>query len=134
MSKRRAACCCGQLRLECEGEPFRVSVCHCRECQRRTGSAFGYQARFPREQVTHIEGDRTAYRRVADSGNAVTMHFCPRCGSTVYWELESMPEVIAVAAGAFADADFPAPAFSFWEQHKHAWIDSFVDLPLNHSA
>ena len=56
MTTREAQCSCGQLRLTCEGEPVRISICHCLDCQRRTGSVFGTQARFPRGQVTRIEG------------------------------------------------------------------------------
>ena len=48
MVVRRAECACGQLSAVCSGEPMRVSVCHCLACKRRTGSAFSYNARFPR--------------------------------------------------------------------------------------
>ncbi|MCI0429141.1 MAG: GFA family protein, partial [Rhodospirillales bacterium] len=109
MTTRRASCCCGQLRLTCEGEPVRVSICHCLECQRRTGSVFGTQARFERAQVTAIEGRAAQYVRVGDEGNAITFHFCRECGSTVYWVLSGAPDLVAVAVGAFADPGFPAP-------------------------
>ena len=68
---RRAACSCGQLRLEIEGEPSRVSMCHCLECQRRTGAVISNQARFHREQIT-FAGQATAWSRKAESGNALT--------------------------------------------------------------
>jgi len=87
---RRAACSCGQLHLTIEGEPSRISMCHCLECQRRTGAVIGNQARFRREQVT-FAGKSTAWMRTAESGNALTFHFCPTCGSTVYWESEGFP-------------------------------------------
>ena len=58
MTTRQASCSCGQLSVTCEGEPVRISICHCNACQKRTGSVFGTQARFPREQVT-IEGRST---------------------------------------------------------------------------
>ncbi|HMF21145.1 MAG TPA: GFA family protein [Pseudolabrys sp.] len=87
MTTRRAACSCGQLHLTIEGEPSRISMCHCLECQRRTGAAISNQARFRREQVT-FAGKSAAWMRTAESGNALTFHFCPTCGSTVYWEGE----------------------------------------------
>jgi hypothetical protein len=119
--RRQASCSCGQLHLSCEGEPVRVSLCHCHACQRRTGSAFGVQARFPREQV-RIEGRSTAFVRVGDSGNPITFHFCPHCGTTVYWELKQLPDFVAVAFGAFADNKFPAPKISVYEDFAHAWV------------
>lgn len=120
MSLRVATCVCGQLRLEVQGEPARVSMCHCFDCQRRTGSAYGVQARFAREQVS-VEGEHEVYERTGDSGGTVTMSFCPRCGSTVFWELDGMPGAIAIAVGAFADPSFPAPTFSVYEDRAHAW-------------
>jgi hypothetical protein len=116
-----AACSCGQLRVTVEGEPLRVSVCHCLACQRRTGSAFGFQARFPRDRVS-IEGDSREYVRISDEGEPRTFNFCPECGGTVYYVLGSAPDVVAVPVGAFADPGFPEPGRSVWESRKHAWV------------
>lgn len=69
MTTREAACGCGQLRITCEGEPVRISVCHCLDCQRRTGSPFGFSTHYPRGQVTSIEGRASRFVRTADSGN-----------------------------------------------------------------
>ncbi len=107
MTTRRAACSCGQLNLTIEGEPVRISMCHCLECQRRTGAVISNQARFRREQIT-FAGKATAWTRTAESGNALTFHFCPTCGSTVYWEGEGFPGYVAVAIGTFADPSLPA--------------------------
>ncbi len=120
MTTRRASCSCGQLALSTEGEPIRISICHCLACQQRTGSAFGVQARFPRDKV-RIEGRSTPYVRTADSGNRVTFSFCPDCGSTVYYQLDQMPDAIAVPVGAFADPTFPPPTISIYEARRHAW-------------
>jgi hypothetical protein len=133
MRIRHATCGCGQLRLTCEGEPVRVSVCHCLECQRRTGSAFGVQARFRRERVTRIEGRAAQFSRVAESDKRIDFHFCPACGSTVYWEAEAVPDLIAVAVGAFADPDFPPPEISVWERRRHSWAVMPEDQPVQHS-
>ena len=120
MTTRRAACSCGQLRVTTEGEPTRISMCHCLDCQRRTGGTFGVQARFPEENV-QIEGPSTAYMRVSDSGNRATFHFCPTCGATVFYRLEAVPGSVAVPVGAFADPSFPPPRVSVYEERMHAW-------------
>src|SRR5271165_2321546 len=91
-------------------------MCHCFECQRRTGSTFGVQAFYPREQVRHAKGIAKRYARRADSGRTVTFNFCPECGGTVFWEPEQRPELIAVAVGMFADPDFAKPRNSVWEK------------------
>jgi hypothetical protein len=120
----RATCSCGQLQLTCEGEPVRISICHCIACQKRTGSAFGYQARFPEAQILEIRGKAKQFTRTAESGRAVTSSFCPDCGSTVYWTLEGAPGLVAVAVGSLADANFPAPRHSVYERHRHHWIST----------
>lgn len=120
MNSRQAACSCGQLSLTTRGEPIRISVCHCLECQRRTGSIFGAQARFSRDNV-EILGQSSRYHRVADSGHEITFHFCPMCGATVFYLPEAEPDTIAVPVGVFADPAFPAPRVSVYESRKHPW-------------
>ena len=127
MVTREASCNCGQLRLVAEGEPLRISVCHCLACQRRTGSAFGFQARFPRERV-QISGESREYSRLSDAGEQRTFNFCPECGATVYYGVASDPGLVAVPGGAFADPDFPAPRVSVWESRKHAWVTLPEDI------
>jgi hypothetical protein len=118
--EREAACSCGQLRVVVQGEPVRVSVCHCLACQRRTGSAFGFQARFARDRA-RIIGRGREFVRISDEGDPRTFHFCPECGATVYYVLGSAPEVVAIPVGGFADPAFPPPQFSVWEARKHPW-------------
>jgi hypothetical protein len=122
MTPRHARCSCGQLTLEVVGDPVRISVCHCLACQRRTGSAFGVQARFARDQV-QIQGRSCQYIRGGDSGQTITFHFCPDCGTTVHWALAYHPDMIVVALGAFADPMFLPPQFSVYESRRHPWVD-----------
>jgi hypothetical protein len=121
MSTRLATCACGQLTVSCAGDPTIVSLCHCLECQRRTGSTYGIAAFFPRENVT-AAGNSKAYNRASDSGFPVTFYFCPECGSTVFWKPERKPQMVAVAVGAFADPAFPAPSQAVYTQHRHRWV------------
>ncbi len=122
MAKRRASCPCGQLSITCEGEPVRISMCHCLECQKRTGSPFGVQARFQRAQVSAIEGKAAEYQRTGDEGGRITFRFCPQCGATLTWTIDNQPDLVAVAVGNFADPAFPAPRFSVYERRRHAWV------------
>jgi hypothetical protein len=131
MSNRIASCSCGQLRVTCEGEPVRISICHCLECQKRTGSVFATQARFPREHVT-IEGRTAQWARRGESGATATFHFCPTCGSTVCWLADAAPEIVYVAVGAFADPSFPPPRVSVYEERRHPWSLAADQLPLEH--
>jgi hypothetical protein len=102
-----------------EGDPVRISMCHCLACQRRTGSAFSMQARFPVDRV-RIDGRATEYVRISDEGEPRTFSFCPDCGATVYYQTD--PELIAVPIGAFADPGFPPPRISVYESRRHPWV------------
>jgi hypothetical protein len=135
---RIASCNCGQLRVTCKGpDPERISICQCNLCQKQSGSAFAIQARFPREQVT-IEGKSTAwkfpsgkpvtYRNCASAGG--TFHFCPVCGSTVYYLVDGDAARIGVKIGAFADPTFPPPIISGFEAYGHPWAMNVEALPM----
>lgn len=119
MPTHHAACSCGQLTLVAHCDPVGVSMCHCLACQRRTGSTYGAQARFPAERV-EIAGESTEYVRIGDEGNACRFHFCPRCGATVHYAYDEQFRVVPV--GAFADPAFAAPTVSVYEERRHAWV------------
>jgi hypothetical protein len=137
---RTAACSCGKLTLTYEGpDPERRSLCHCKNCQLRTGSAFSIQARMPRNLVK-IEGKSTAWKfPVADAkpvtyrscdSEGVTYHFCPECGSTVYWDMHFAPDFLGVAAGSFTDPAFPPPMISGFEEYRFPWAMNVAALPM----
>jgi hypothetical protein len=121
MMTRLASCSCGQLSARVLGDPVRVSICHCLACQRRTGSVFGEQARFPRENVT-VLGTSTRFTRRGDEGGSPTFHFCPQCGATVYYEAEGLESYVTIPVGVFADPGFPSPTVSVYEARMHRWV------------
>lgn len=128
MTERTASCRCGQLKAKTSGEPVRISVCHCLDCKKRSGSAFAVQARWPADKV-QVEGRSKSWTNIADSGNRLTFHFCPDCGSDVHYEIAGkFAGLVAIPLGAFADPDFPAPRFSVYENRKHEWVDILGDI------
>lgn len=123
MTSRTASCRCGQLKASVSGDPVRLSVCHCLDCKKRSGSSFAVQARWPVDRVT-IEGNSKSWSKLADSGNRLNFHFCPDCGSDVHYEIETkFADLIAIPLGAFDDPYFANPAFSVWEKRKHDWVE-----------
>ena len=136
MTARTASCRCGQLKATATGDPVRVSVCHCLNCKKRSGSAFAAQARWPAENVA-IEGRSNSWVVVADSGNRATFHFCPNCGSDVHYAIDGKVDwladgLVAIPLGAFDDPYFLTPAYSVWEERKHDWVEIKGDVEHSH--
>jgi len=119
MRKRVATCVCGQLSASCSGDPAQVSLCHCLACQLRTGSTYDIAAFFARVYVI-LAGDAKTYTRSSDSGYPVTFHFCPNCGSTVYWMPDPKPEMVAVAVG-------PWPIRPYLRRLKQSMLNTGAD-------
>jgi hypothetical protein len=124
MATRQATCHCGQLRLEAEGEPLGVSICNCLACQRRSGSAFGMQAGFKAEQI-EVTGRYSDYARISDEADRKehVFHFCPECGSQVFYTEPDEPDLIVVSVGSFADPSFPPPTESGYDSRRHPWVE-----------
>lgn len=121
---RYAQCSCGDLKIITTSEPLAVVICHCLECQRRTGSVFGVGAYYVPENLK-IEGHSNFYSRKCDSGETLESNFCPKCGTTLFWKIkEELNSRIGVAVGAFADPKFPCPERSVWEHSQHSWVNT----------
>jgi hypothetical protein len=127
MAEREAACTCGQLKIMFEGDPVLVSSCCCTRCQRRTGSYFGVTAYFPPAQMTSRVGEAADFRR---PGGESTSHFCPRCGSTVWWEFDDATMgLVGVAGGCFADPTLPGPHRMTFTATGHPFVTSPKGIP-----
>lgn len=120
MAEHKAHCQCGALQVSASADPDFVVVCNCVACQRRTGSPFGEGAYFKKTDLM-VSGDTWKYARKADTGREIVNHFCPNCGSTVFWSLEMRPEHLGVAAGCF-EKELPRPVRVIWAKEKHDWV------------
>ena len=107
LEPKSGQCVCGEVSFTVIGEPKRVTICHCKWCQRRTGSAFGVEVVFDDNQVLINEESVTRYRHVSDeSGRWLDQHFCAKCGSNIGFTLEAVPGIRTIAAGTFNDASW----------------------------
>ena len=125
----RANCQCGSLTAEiADGAEPMIVLCHCLDCQRRSGSPFGEIAYYPADMVV-LTGEAREYSRPTDEGNAFTSGFCPTCGSTVYARASKYPHITGITVGTIADPAFPLPARSVYEQSRHLWIQMPQEVP-----
>ncbi len=119
----KAQCQCGSLSATIADDAAPMTVlCHCTDCQRRSGSPFGVIAYYPKSAVT-ITGAVAEFSRDTYAGNQLSSGFCPGCGSTIYVLLSKNQALIGVPVGAFADPSFPPPIRAVWDQCQHPWVD-----------
>lgn len=116
-----ASCSCGALLASTDSDPVMDVICGCQECRLRTGSLFSFHTLFRADEV-ETSGDASVYSRPGASGQNVNFSFCPNCGTTVYWTIDSKPGVLGIAAGAFRDQPVRRPAAAVWMAHQPEWV------------
>ncbi|EGY18712.1 hypothetical protein HYQ45_017190 [Verticillium longisporum] len=95
----KGSCACGAIAYQFEGEALTKALCHCIDCQKWTGGAFTSNAIVPRTAFSVTKGTPRTWDAVAASGKINKHFFCGDCGSSLYTELEVLPDVTCVKAG-----------------------------------
>jgi len=118
-----ATCACGQASITVSALPTMHGICHCTNCKRRTGSAFGISAYFERSAVSEQRGETKVYEFHHEAQNHDQQrHFCVKCGTTLFWFVSSAPQSIGIAGGCFADEQLPEPTYSVTDQKRYPWV------------
>jgi hypothetical protein len=114
-------CQCGSVRYVAAAEPLRLSACHCKECQRQSGSAFGMSMAISKDSLT-VTGQTSQFTRTGDSGGKVTGVFCPECGTRVYHILTSTPDTLSLKPGTLDDTSWLRPKYFIWTENAQGWV------------
>jgi hypothetical protein len=122
MEQRTGGCQCGQARYRVSGEPLRVAVCHCLECQRETGSAFSMGMFMKRDQFRLEQGALKTFERTSERGRVVRAHFCPDCGTRIYVEPPFAPALVSLRPGTLDDPSQLRPALHAWTRSRQGWL------------
>ncbi len=122
MIERTGGCLCGRLRYVASGEPVSVGLCHCKDCQKQTASAFAPIAIFPGDAVK-LRGEAHTYTTTGESGGKVHRFFCPICGSGIMSMAEGLPGTIILKGGSFDETNWFRPAFNIFVHSKQDWLD-----------
>lgn len=115
------SCQCGSVRYIVGGEPLMVYACHCKDCQKRTGSAFSMGAIFPANAL-EITGELTSWSRTSERGNTNTRFSCARCGNVMYGSSDSSPDLIKLQPGTLDDSSNVQPEAHIWMREAQPWI------------
>ncbi len=117
-------CLCGDVRYRATGEPLRVAHCHCRNCQRASGSAFLTYVALRAEDLEWAKGQPTIY----ESSPGVERGFCGRCGSSMTFARPDRGE-ISVFAGTLDEPHDIEPQFHIFTDHQFSWLRIADDKP-----
>ena len=121
----KATCCCGACWITVSGMPVVNTLCHCANCKRRTGSAFGWSAYFPSDRVTATIGAFRTYSvpsKVPGEENLQERVFCGTCGTTLFWRSRDFPGLVGIAGGCVADPPLPEPDVTLGNEERCTWV------------
>jgi len=119
-------CQCGYVRYSLDGEVFRLNVCHCRDCQRQSGSAFGMSLVIEPKTLSLTSGELHTFELTADSGRVKTCAFCPKCGVRIYNRTSAL---CSVKAGTLDDTRWLVPDAHYWTRSRQAWTALPAGIP-----
>ena len=126
--ERHAQCLCGAVTATTRGEPWRVLTCSCKDCRRKSGSAFSVSTYWEAVAVT-LQGAVQTWRRDAQEGRSITYAFCPTCGVSLYWKADFAGDRIGIGAGNFDDCNFAVPGRAYWTEGRPDWALKLPAVP-----
>jgi len=122
-------CACGAVRYECGAEPLFSVNCHCRDCQRETGSAFAPILAVLKSAFTLTRGKPTVFELTADSGQKTRRFFCAECGSPLFGEPGSRPDIVTIRVGSLDDPSGFQPSQDIYTASAQPWDYMNPTLP-----
>lgn len=122
-------CLCGAIRYESSAEPVFSINCHCRDCQRTTGTAYAPVLAVPKDAVEITQGEPTYYTVTADSGETVSRGFCPECGAGIFSKLSANPDMMGLKAASLDDPSWFKPAMDIYTDSAQPWDVKNPELP-----
>ena len=127
-TKHIGRCNCGAVTYEFTGEPTLVYVCHCINCQKRSGSAFGMGLMVAVEDF-NVQGELSCWERVSDTGNTNPRYSCVTCANIIYGLGDYTPGLAKVMPGTLDETQHLEPDIHIWTQSAQQWVHISPDVP-----
>jgi len=134
MSKILGGCLCGAIRYSSDAAPLMTAACHCRNCQRQSGTAFSVVIAVPKGSLKFEGREPASYADTGDSGLAVNRRFCSTCGSPILSEAAATPAMDWLKAGTLDDTSWVQPQVNIWCESAQPWVpmgDAIPRIPRN---
>ena len=121
MGKIVGGCLCGNIRYSTDAEPALTCVCHCKNCQKQTGTAFSILVAVPKGSL-NIQGETATIETAGESGQPVFRRFCRNCGSPILSEVAATPALDWLKAGTLDDTSWLQPQVNIWCDSAQSWV------------
>jgi hypothetical protein len=128
MAEIKGGCLCGVVRYTAQAEATAATICHCRDCQKFTGSVFAALVMVPKAEFA-FAGPVKTHTGVGGSGLPILRHFCPECGSSLAEEPGTRPGMVILTAGTFDDPTIARPAREIFRDDGLPWVHVDGDIP-----
>ena len=122
-AKITGGCQCGNLRFHIIGEPITLYVCHCKDCQKQSSSAFGMSLWVEPDQFDLIAGKLSFYLTQGESGAIKKCGYCRLCGSRIYHSSDQPSATLSIKAGSLDDTSQLQPIAHLWTRSAQTWIE-----------
>ena len=122
------SCQCGAIQYEVSQEPIVVYACHCMECQKLSGSAFGMGMVLGSDALK-VDGELSMWERKSDSGNINVSYFCKTCGNKIYNVDPNESEIVRLRAGTIDDTSTLHVELHTWTRSAQPWIKLDDEVP-----
>jgi hypothetical protein len=117
----QGGCACGAIRYECTATPLRMVNCHCRDCQRASGSGYSATVIVSANSVRLLRGECKEHCIVAESGNVARRQFCGACGSPLFAASVARPQFLGLKAASLDDPSWFTPEADVWVESAQPW-------------
>lgn len=114
-------CLCGKVRFSYQGPVHFSGMCHCRDCQKASGSV-GLQFIAIDEAAFDLRGETRSHGSIGGSGKTTERYFCPNCGSRLFGRAELLPGRIMLFAGALDEPDMVPPDHAVFVRDRPHWL------------
>ena len=132
-AKYSGRCLCGEINYSTDAEPLFTGNCHCKDCQRSSGSAFIPAMLFPEKSVS-ISGEAKYFESASDSGSVHRRGFCQNCGSQLFAKFSAMPGMLGIKAGTLDNPSNYVPKLDFYVASAVPWDNMCPQLPKKQGA
>ena len=122
MTERQGGCQCGRVRYRVTADPLYLVACHCKECQRQSGSAFALSM-IVQQSTFIVEGELKMFERSSESGRPLRCFFCPECGTRIYHQPSYAEGIANIRAGTLDDTSWLKPQMHVWTSSKQPWVE-----------